>query len=323
MGKVTLIDLAKRTGNDNTIGIVESMSQANAFWSMVPVRQVNSGMFKYQRRVSLPTVGFRALNGGVTPDKSVIADVVIEMKDMLGISEVDKSIADRYPQGAAAFRAMEDAGFVAAGANAFNSKIYYGDSTVTGAEIDGIGKILNVKGTGTCVSMEGATASVQTSMYFWSFSDAVGLTGRLPGVDVPYFGGLPSMTDMGLQMVYQTGSTTAKYPAYTSIFEFKPGFAVYDTKSVGRLCNIQTASTATPPTVAKINEVITAMFPYVPDLITCNRATFNSVQGLKGTSAFQQTSPYESNDIFKRATMFNGIPILIDESITQTEEIVT
>jgi len=322
MAKLTLIDLAKRTGNDNTIGIVESMSQANAFWSMAPARQVNAGMFKYQRRVSLPTVDFRMVNAGVTPEKSVMADIIVECKDMLGVSEVDKSLADRYPQGSAAFRAIEDAGFVAAGANKFNSKAYYGNSATTGAEIDGIGAILSTVG-GTCVSMAGATADVQTSMYFWSFSDAVGVTGRLPGVDVPYFGGLPSMTDMGLQMVYQTGSTTAKYPAYTSIFEFKPALAIYDTKSVGRLCNIQTAATATPPTVAKINQVLTQMFPYNCDLITCNRATFDSVQGLKGTSAFQQTAPYESNDIFKRATFFNGIPIMIDESITQTEAIVS
>lgn len=321
MAKLTLIDLAKRTGNDATIGIVESMSQMNAFWSKVPAREVNQSMFKYQRRTGLPTVGFRALNAGVTPGKSVIADVIVECKDMLGVSEVDKSIADRAPEGKASFIAKENSGFVAAGANTFNSKIYYGNSATTGAEIDGVGTILGTIG-GTCISMAGATASVQTSMYFWSFTDAVGTTGRLPGVDVPYFGGLPSMYDMGLQMVYQTGSTTAKYPAYTSIFEFKPGFAVYDVRSVGRLCNIQTAATATPPTVAKINQVLTQMFPYTCDLITCNKATYDSIQGLKGTSAFQQTAPYESSDVFKRATMFNGIPIMIDESITQTEAIV-
>jgi len=322
MAKLTLIDLAKRSGNDKTIGIVEAMSQSNALMSLIPMRNVSQGMFKYQVRAGLPTVGFRAINAGVTSGKSVIRDIVVECKEMLGISEIDRAIADRAPQGKAAFIAQENAGFVAAGANTFNAKAYYGSSATVGAEIDGIGSILSALG-GTCISMAGATASVQTSMYFWSFKDAVGVEGNLPGVDAPYFGSLPSMTDLGIQLAYQTGSTTLKYPAYVSAFSFSPAFAVYDSRSVGRLCNIQTAATATPPTVAKMNEVITAMWPYTPDLITCNKATFNSVQGLKGTSAFQQTAPYESRDIFLRATTFNGIPIMIDENITQTEEIVT
>lgn len=322
MAKLTLIDLAKRSGNDKTIGIVEAMSQSNALMSLIPMRNVSQGMFKYQVRAGLPTVGFRAINAGVTSGKSVIRDIVVECKEMLGISEIDRAIADRAPQGMKAFIAQENAGFVAAGANTFNSKMYYGSSATVGAEIDGIGSILNVKGSGTCVSMEGATASVQTSMYFWSFKDAVGVDGNLPGVEVPFFGSLPSMTDLGIQLAYQTGSTTSKYPAYVSAFSFSPAFVVYDSRSVGRLCNIQVASTATPPTVAKMNEVITAMWPYTPDLITCNKATYNSVQGLKGTSAFQQVAPYESREIFLRATTFNGIPIMIDENITQTEEIV-
>lgn len=319
MAKLTLLDLAKRSGNDANIGVVESMSQANAFWSLVPAREVNSSMFKYQQRMSLPTVGFRALNGGVTPQKSVIRDVIVECKDMLGVSEVDKSIADRYSGGAKAFRALEDTAFVAAGANTFNSKVYYGASATTAPEIDGVGTVLSALG-GTCIGAGGSTATAETSMYFWSFSDAVAVEGRLPGVEVPYFGGLPMVSDIGVQMVYQTGSTTAKYPAYTSIFEFKPGLAIYDSRSVGRLCNIDATHL---PTVALINQVITAMFPYNVDLITCSKTVFNYVQGLKGTSAFQQTSPYESGEIFKRATMFNGVPILIDESIVATEAVVS
>ena len=323
MAKLTLIDLAKRSGNDRQIGVVEAMTQNNAFWLSVPTRQVNQSMFKYQVRAGLPTVGFRALNAGVTPGKSVIKDVVVECKNMFGLSQVDKAIADRDPQGAASFIAKENASFLAAGANTFNSKVYYGNTATTGAEIDGIGTILSALG-GTCISAAGATASVQTSMYFFSFSDATGTNGTLPGVDVPYFGGLPEMRELGETVVYQTGSTTAMYTAYTSVFGFDPAFAVYDSRSVGRLCNIQLGqATLTYPTVALMNEVITAMYPYVPDLITCSKACYNAVQGLKGTSAFQQTAPYESSEIFKRATVFNGIPIMIDENITATEAIVS
>ena len=313
MAKLTLLDLAKRSGNDASIGIVESMGQLNAFWKLAPVREIQGMMYKYARRKSLPTVSFRGTNQGVVPSKSVIENIIVECKNIFGASEVDKALADGYKDGASAFRAIEDAGFLAAAANTFNSKVYYGNSATTPAEIDGIGTILNTV-TGTAVSAGGSTGS---SMYFFSFTDAVGIEGRLPGVEVPIANGmLPKATDLGVQLVYETSSTTAKYPAYTTIFEFCPGLAVYDTRSVGRLANIDSTH---KPTVAQINEVITAMMPYNVDLITCSKTTFNYVQLLKGSSAFQQTSPYESDDIFKRASVFNGIPILVDENISDSE----
>ena len=319
MAKLTLLDLAKRSGNEPTIGIVESLSQLNAFFTLAPVKPIDGSMYKYQQRASLPTVGFRDLNGGVTPQKSVIRDVVVECKDMLGVSEVDKSLADRAKEGAVAFRQKEDAGFLSAMANTFNSKAYYGNSASTAAEIDGVGRVLSSLG-GTCVSATGSSANVQSSMYFWSFSDAIGVSGRVPGVEIPIANGqLPSALDLGVQMAFQTGSTTAKYPVYTTIFEFKPGLAIYDSRSVGRLCNIDSTHL---PTIALINQVITAMMPYQCDLITCSKTVYNYVQALKGTTGFDQ-NPQTGLEIFKRARFFDGIPILVDESITQTEAVVS
>lgn len=315
MAKLTLLDLAKRSGNDASIGIVESMGQLNAFWKMAPTRAISGMMYKHARRKSLPTVSFRGTNQGVVPSKSVIENVVVECKNIFGASEVDKALADGYKDGARAFRAIEDSGFIAAAANTFNSKVYYGNSATTAAEIDGIGTMLSTLG-GTCIN---ATGSSGSSMYFFSFTDAVGVEGRLPGVEVPLGNGmLPTATDIGVQLVYESLSTTAKYPAYTTIFEFCPGLAVYDTRSIGRLANI-TANAL--PTVALINQVITAMAPYNVDLITCNKTVFNYVQTLKGSSAFQQTPG--GDDIFKRATMFNGIPIMIDENIASSETTVS
>ena len=320
MGRHTLIDLAKRSGNAVSVGIVEAMSQQNAFWNLVPVRQIQGVMYKYGQRTGLPTMNYRGVNAGTTASNSTVRDIIVECKPMFGYSEVDKFLADGYKDGASAYRLMEDRGFLAAGANTFNSKAYYGNSSVTAPEIDGIGTVLGTLAAGA-VSATGAGAGVQSSMYFWSFNDAVGTTGRLPGVEVPVANGLlPQATDLGVQLVFETGSTTKKFPAYSTMYEFAPGLAIYDSRSVGRLANISASSL---PTVALINQVITSMFPYSCDLITCSKTVYNYVQTLKGSSAFQQTAPYESNDIFKRATHFNGIPIMIDESITQTEAVVS
>lgn len=319
MAKITLIDVAKRTGNDATVGIVEAMSQANPFFQLAPTKSIRGNMFKYQVRSALGTAGFRAFNAGVAGTKSVIRDAVVECKPMLGISEVDKALAEASPDGVAAFRMSEDMGFISALANTFNAKAYYGSSSTTAAEIDGVGTVLSALG-GTCIGAGGSTATAETSMYFWSFSDANTVQGKLPGVQVVLANGmLPSATDLGVQLTLDSGGTN-KYPAYQTIFEFTPGLAIYDSRSVGRLCNIDATHL---PTVALMNQVITAMFPYNVDLITCSKTVYNYVQGLKGTSAFQQTAPYESSEIFKRATTFNGIPILIDENIVATEAVVS
>jgi hypothetical protein len=319
MAKITLIDVAKRTGNDATVGIVEAMSQANPFFQLAPTKSIRGNMFKYQVRSALGTAGFRAFNAGVAGTKSVIRDVIVECKPMLGISEVDKALAEASPDGVQAFRQSEDMGFISALANTFNAKAYYGSSSTTAAEIDGVGTVLSALG-GTCIGAGGSTATAETSMYFWSFSDANTVQGKLPGVQVVLANGmLPSATDLSVQLTLDSGGTN-KYPAYQTIFEFTPGLAIYDSRSVGRLCNIDATHL---PTVALMNQVITAMFPYNVDLITCSKTVYNYVQGLKGTSAFQQTAPYESSDIFKRATTFNGIPILIDENIVATEAVVS
>lgn len=320
MAKITLIDVAKRTGNDATVGVVEAMSQANPFFQLAPTKSIRGTMFKYQVRSSLGTAGFRAFNAGVASTKSVIRDVVVECKPMLGVSEVDKALAEASPEGVIEFRKKEDMGFISALSNTFNAKAYYGSSSTTAAEIDGVGTVLNATSIATCVSAGGSTAASETSMYFWSFSDASSVQGRLPGVEVVLANGmLPSAQDLGVQLILDSGGSN-KYPAYQTIFEFTPGLAIYDSRSVGRLCNIDSTHL---PTVALINQVITAMFPYNVDLITCSKTVMNYVQGLKGTSAFQQVAPYESSEIFKRASTFNGIPILIDENIVATEAVVS
>ena len=164
MAKITLIDVAKRTGNDATVGIVEAMSQANPFFQLAPTKSIRGNMFKYQVRSALGTAGFRAFNAGVAGTKSVIRDVVVECKPMLGISEVDKALAEASPDGVAAFRMSEDMGFISALANTFNAKAYYGSSSTTAAEIDGVGTVLSALG-GTCIGAGGSTATGISATY--------------------------------------------------------------------------------------------------------------------------------------------------------------
>ena len=263
MAKLTLLDLAKRTNNDATVGIVDATTQNNALLSLLPFRGINGPSFKYARRSSLPTVSFKGMNQGIDNSKSVIEQILVEAKNIGGRSEVDKLIAESDPRGINALRAEEDAGFAAAMGNIFNLKAFYGDAVGTkGLEFDGIATELNAL-SNTVVSAGGDSANVQTSVYILAFNDAIGQSGRLRGVE-GILGNNKNMTaiDMGLQ--YATDADSKKFLAYTTEFEFSPGLAIYDSRSVGRLCNVDAGS---PPTIALMNQVIVNMRPYIPSAI--------------------------------------------------------
>lgn len=307
-GKLTLLDLAKRSGNDPQVGVVESMIQSNALLQTLPFRSINGIAFNYAQRKGLPTVSFRGYNQGVSASKSVIQQILIETKNIGGRSQVDKLLAEADPRGVSAVRAEEDAGFVAAMGNMYNLKAYYGAPVTNKLEFEGVNTTLNALG-GTAIGAGGSTGS---SIYAFAFADAVSPQGRMRGVEGILGNGKNiSMVDMGLY--YATDLDSNNYLAYTTEFEFAPGFAVYDTRSIGRIANIDATH---KPTVSLFNQLITAMFPFVPSIFTCSKTTFNYVQDLKGTTIQNVTV---GTNLFERVTTFNGIPILIDENITNTE----
>lgn len=315
MSKLTLLDLAKRSGNDATVGVVESMTQSNALLALLPFRPITGIAYKYSRRIGLPTVAFKGFNQGVAASKSVIEQITVEAKIIKGRSTVDKLLAEADLRGINAFRAEEDAGFIAAMGNLFNLKAWYGNATTTSVEFDGIIKILPTLG-GTCIGAGGTSGQ---SIYAVAFQDAADAQGRRKGVEGILANGKNiTPLDMGLQ--YIADADAADYLAYVTEFEFQPGFVVYDVLSVGRMANVTAAA---KPTVSLFNQIITAMLPYKPSAFFCSKAVFNYVQELKGTS-FTTVPGFSDSptNIFTRALAFDGVPILVDENITTETTVV-
>lgn len=312
MSKLTLLDIAKRTGNDPQVGVVESLVQSNSLLATLPFRSINGISFKYARRISNPTVAFRGFNQGLDASISKIEQITVETKNIGGRSIVDKLLAEADPRGVNAMRAEEDAGFAAVMGNTFNSKAYYGNSKTNQLEYDGIATMLSTLGT-TCLGAGGTGVS---SIYAVAFNDANTPQGRMKGVEGLLGNGKNiSSLDMGLQ--YVPDADSKDYLAYVTEFEFAPGFVVYDTRSIGRIANIDSTH---KPTIALFNQLITAMYPFVPSLFLCNKTVFNYVQELKGTTISDVTV---GDRIFTRVRNFDGIPILIDENIAGDESAVT
>lgn len=316
MLKANLLDIAKRNGNDATVGIVDFTLQENALLSLLPFRPINGVSFKYGRRVDLPTVGFKGYNEGVAASKSKIDQVVFETKNIGGKSEVDQLLAEADPRGVDAYRQEEDAGFSAAMGNTYNYAAYYGDSTKSkGKEYDGVATILNDLAYDNVISAGGSTAGSQTSIYAFAFTDAVGPAGRSRGVE-GILGNGKNITGVNMGLQYVPDADGNEYLAYVTDFQFAPGFAVYDMKSVGRICNIDDANTVT---IKMLNKLKLKMRPFRISALMCSEKAYEQLQDLKITS--MQTMN-EDRDLFRSVLTYDGIPIFIDDNIKEDEEVV-
>ena len=119
---------------------------------------------------------------------------------------------------------------------------------------------------------------------------------------------------MGLQ--YALDSDSKKFLAYTTEFEFAPGLAIYDFRSIGRVCNLDASNKIT---LADINELFVEMSPFIPSALFVNKAQWLAIQAIK-TSALA-TIPGD-RELFLNVLTINGVPVFIDDSITQTEAVI-
>lgn len=313
--KLTLLDLALRAQglSQGRIGIIESLVQTNPLLGVMPFTPIAGSILPYTRRVGLPTVGWRGFNQGVTKSKSKLIPVSIECKYLSGRSVVDRRIAMRDPRGVNVHRSEEDAGFASAISNTFNGAVYYGNKSSNPNEIDGVSTILDTIA-GSCIN--GTGSGTVRSIYAFAFGDVNTAQGRIKGVEGLLANGmLPNAFDMGLH--YENDLDGNPYPAFFTEFEFEPGLAVYDTRAVGRIANLTSSA---KPTIPLFNQLFTAMYPFKPDLITCDKTTYNWIQDLKG-STFTTVQVGET-ELFKRVLTFDGVRIEIDENIT-TESVVS
>jgi hypothetical protein len=315
MSRLTLLDLAKRNGNSAQVGLIESLLKVNALAERMPFFNIQGMSYQYGQRSGLPNVERRGFNDGIDDSKSTIVQKVSEAKIIGGRSVVDKLLAEADPRGVNAYRAEEDSGFGSAMFNQFATDVYYGNSTTDAKQFDGISKILSALSQETVINAGGTGGgSVYSSIYAISFNDVMNNQGRIRAAS-GFLGNGKNITPIDMGLEYALDKDSKKYLAYHTEFEFQPGFAVYDDRSVGRIANIDASN---KPSITHLNQLYTAMYPFFPSALFCSKAVFNYIQELKGTT-FTTIDPLTQKEIFVRAQTFDGVPIFIDESISDTE----
>lgn len=311
MANLTLIDVAKRNGNDAAVPLIESMAQSNALLQQLPFKSITGNSYKVKKRTGLPTAVTRMYNEGIAPTKSLIEDYIYTSYLYNDRSIVDVDLADNSPEGALALRQEEDLAHLVGISNLYSGHLFYGNNTTSQTQPDGIATILSSTAFATVKSGTGASGS-STSIYFVSFRDAVTQQGLMKGVQgIVTAGKELSAEDMGKIYFADSGGTNM-LQYYTTEFKAQYGFAVYDVRSIGRYMGL---TSAIAPTVANMDAIITAMLPFQVDAIFCNKTGLNQIKGLKSTITYL---PAE-REIKLSPASYDGIPIFLDENITDTE----
>lgn len=305
---LTLLDVAKRNGNDGAT--IEAMAQANALLQYLPFKSIVGQSYKVSTRTALPTVGTRVFNDGIEATKSTVKDTIYQTYLYNSRSIVDVKLADTAPEGVTALRNDEDLSHLIAMGNKFNYHAYYGSNQTDVTVPDGLATILNSTAIST-VKSGTASAGSSTSIYLVSFKPAITNQGIIKGVEgVVTAGQELNARDMGKQ--YFNGVNSKPNLFYTTEIDAMYGFAVYDTRAVGRY---QLLDSTHGITVATLDSIITAMLPFQADAIFVNKTGLNLMKALKSTVTYAPAD----REIKLSPASYDGIPIFLDENISDVE----
>lgn len=231
--QLTLVEVAKRKDpNGMQATIAEVLNQSNEILQDIPWREANDTFSnKTVRRATLPAGSWRKLNAGV----AIEASKTVEAIDTIGLLETwaqnDVEIINAFPDPMQA-RNDEAMAFVEGLGQTMASTIMYGNSATTPEKFTGLAPRLASISATTNVLNEGGTGSDLTSIFVVDWSPTttymVYPKGSVAGLE---------HKDKGIETVRDSSGNM--YEAYVDKFTWKAGLVVKNSKSIGRIANIE------------------------------------------------------------------------------------
>lgn len=323
-GNFTLLDVLKRTDPSGAVyNVVEQLSKMNPLIEDMVWTEGNlTTGHRIAARTGLPSIGWRRLNEGVAASKSQVDTFDESCGMMEGHSIVDAELLE-LNGGGPAYRASEDAAFVAAMSNELETGMFYHSTEDAPEKFQGLSPRLDSTsgnwGSQIVDSQISASGSDQTSVWLVCWGDKT-VHGIYPkgtkGGLVPH--------DMGLQMVEDDSGR--RFRAFETVWNWKCGLAVEDARYVARLANIDTSAIAATGKLL-IEDLIDLTYA-VKDLKTgkpvmyANRLVHRFLHKQAQDTAKNSTLTIE-NIGGKPVLFFLGIPVRMTDALLNTEAIVT
>ena len=154
---LTLLEASKLMTNPLQRGIVEVFPRTSAVLERLPMMNVSSNSYSYNREDTLPGVSWRGIGGSYSGSTGVVNPVTENLAILGGVSDVDRVLV-RTQGNINDIRALHDGLKAKAAALKFTKTFFKGDSSSSPKEFDG----LQVRLTGDQVIDMGDTASGDT-----------------------------------------------------------------------------------------------------------------------------------------------------------------
>lgn len=289
---LTLLDLAKRTGSDPAIGLIEDITTVAPELAVIPVRPRSGTSYKYTKRTGRPAGGFRATNEGSTPSKSKYDQLLGEMFFFDGLMNVDEAIVKGSDDQLGDLLADEGSGILSETAVSIGDQVYQGVSAgpkgFAGfrATVDS-SMVVDAQGTGTVENIWFAYLDDRQGIHF-----PVGMNGGI------------SLGDWQRQQIPDPNNSAKSLFAYVNNLSFYIGLHIPTTYCLGCIKNVTTAKPWTDALTAELM----AKFPSgrKPNrifgsrngifLLQSSRATVNVVGKVASVGAYPDY-PTESQNV--------------------------
>jgi hypothetical protein len=310
MAALTLLDLAKASGNDKITGLIEeNLSYAPEF-RVVPARTIKGTTYKTLTRTGFPSVGFRTVNSGVTPTKSTFKEQLVQAFLFGGRVEIDKGLLQASEDGEDYLKSVEASGVMQQALLTIGSQFYYGDVATSG--FPGLKSLVD---SSLVLDATGSSAGAATSVYGVKFG---------PQAVQFVLGGGEVLSLSPFREETLTDADGKKFPGEVADLSGWIGLQSVSKYAIGRICNL-TAQTGKGLTDALVAAWL-AKFPvgYRPDALFLNRQSAYQLQVSRSTvNAVGKKTSDGAENWAPAPTESNGVPIVVTDSIVSTEAIVS
>lgn len=308
---LTMLDIAKMTGTDQSVGLVEENLNAAPELEALPARTIKGTSFKTLVRTAYPTTGFRQPNQGVEPTKSTYVNKLFETYYYDGQMEVDKAIADADEQGADHSLALEADGHGRAFMLKAGSQFIYGGGSTLG-DANGYPGASQFVDSSLLIDAGGTTSATGSSVY---------AVCAAPKFFELLFGNNTVLTPGAWRMQSITRASK-EMTAWKNSLEGWMGVAFYSKYAVGRIWKL-TADVGKGLTDSLLSQLLNA-FPIgvKPTHLFMSRRSRQQLQISRTVTLFGQGTNRPSQSIIAPIpTEYDGVPIIATDSILNTESL--
>jgi hypothetical protein len=315
MAQANLLDIAKLNGSDQVVGLIEETLTYAPEVQILPARTIKGTSYKVVSRSSYPGVGFRTANEGSTPSKSEFENKLVECFILSGAIQADVAVTQAYEDGAEAWKDIEAMGAMKQALIELGSQVFYGTS-VDAKGFPGLAAIHAALASGITLDAGGTTDNVASSVY--------GINTDVQGVQLVF--GSNQTFSLGEWRIENVEGPVAGtvYPAHVANLTAWVGLQVGSKYSVGRL-HSATTDASCGVTDIKLAELL-SKYPVGtrPNYWLMNRRSAYQLQASRFATTIQTGNKTSSGvEVYSPTpTESNGIPIIITDSLTNTETLV-